>query len=76
MLAAGAGRQIGEGADHEPLRRGDLVFWKGHVAMLEDAETIVHASGHVMQVVREPLDKAIDRIGYLYGLPTVWRRPD
>jgi cell wall-associated NlpC family hydrolase len=74
MLASGAGRQIGEGAQHEPLKRGDLVFWKGHVAMIEDANTIIHASGHVMQVVREPLDLAIERIGYMYGLPTVWRR--
>lgn len=76
MLAAGAGRQIGEGADHDPLECGDLVFWKGHVAMLEDENTIIHASGHAMQVVREPLEKAIDRIGYMYGLPTVWRRID
>jgi cell wall-associated NlpC family hydrolase len=74
MLANGAGRQIGEGADHEPLKRGDLVFWKGHVAMLEDDTSIIHASGHAMQVVREPLNKAIERIGYLYGLPTMWRR--
>ena len=76
MLASGAGRQIGEGNVHEPLKRGDLVFWKGHVAMLEDAKTLLHASGHVMQVVREPLNMAIERIGYLYGLPTVWRRLD
>ena len=76
MLASSAGRQIGEGADHEPLKRGDLVFWKGHVAMVEDPDTIIHASGHVMKVVREPLDKAIERIGYLYGLPTAWRRLD
>lgn len=74
MLAASAGRKIGEGAEHEPLKRGDLVFWKGHVAIVEDEKSVIHASGHAMQVVREHLDKAIERIGYLYGLPTVWRR--
>ena len=44
--------------DSEPLERGDLVFWKGHVGMMEDAQTLIHASGHHMCVVREPLAQA------------------
>jgi cell wall-associated NlpC family hydrolase len=44
------------------LRRGDLVFWKGHVAMALDAETIVHANAHHMMVARESLREAIARI--------------
>ncbi len=43
--------------------------------MMLDGENIIHASGHTMMVSREPLRQAVDRIGYLYGLPTGFRRP-
>jgi cell wall-associated NlpC family hydrolase len=43
-------------------RRGDLVFWKGHVAILTDAETILHANAHHMRVAVEPLAEALARI--------------
>ena len=46
----------------EPLRRGDLVFWNGHVGVIAGPDTLVHASGHHMQVVREPFAAACDRI--------------
>ena len=36
---------LGDPIDRAELRRGDLVFWKGHVAAMEDPETIVHANG-------------------------------
>ncbi len=71
MQAAGLGTPI-ERAD---LVRGDLVFWKGHVAIMEDAQTILHANGHTMSVAREGLDAAIERIGWLYQQPTGYRRP-
>lgn len=75
MQRNGVGELIGEGADHQPLQRGDLVFWKGHVAMMEDDQFMLHASGHTMAVVREPLAEAVTRIGHLYGLPLAYRRP-
>jgi len=71
MQAAGLGTPVERG----DLRRGDLVFWKGHVAIMEDAATIVHANGHTMSVARENLDAAIARIGWLYEQPTGYRRP-
>ena len=37
-----------------PLHRGDLVFWPGHVGIMIDGETMIHASGHQMAVVIEP----------------------
>ena len=43
-------------------QRGDLVFWKGHVGMLLDADTLIHANAHHMAVAIEPLDEAIARI--------------
>jgi cell wall-associated NlpC family hydrolase len=56
--------------------RGDLVFWKGHVAIGLDGERIVHANGHHMAVAIEPLDEAIERISSGgYGEPTGFRRP-
>jgi cell wall-associated NlpC family hydrolase len=44
------------------LRRGDLVFWKGHVAVAIDPETLVHANAHHMAVAIEPAEDAIMRI--------------
>lgn len=46
----------------EPLRRNDLVFWKGHVGILSGPDTLIHANGTHMQVVEEPLGEAITRI--------------
>lgn len=44
------------------LRRGDLVFWKGHVAIAIDSETLIHANAHHMAVAIEPAADAIARI--------------
>lgn len=49
-------------APEEPLRRGDLLFWKGHVAILADAGTLIHANGHAMAVSYEGLAAAVARI--------------
>jgi hypothetical protein len=46
----------------DELRRGDLLFWKGHVAIVRDQETLVHASAHHMAVAIEPIAAAIIRI--------------
>jgi cell wall-associated NlpC family hydrolase len=43
-------------------RRGDLIFWKGHVAIVRDAETIVHANAFHMAVAIEPTREALRRI--------------
>ena len=75
MQAAGLGEPFDPGPDYARLKRGDLVFWKGHVAVMTDAETMIHANGHTMLVSREGLKEAIARIGYLYGGPTGFRRP-
>lgn len=44
------------------LRRGDLVFWKGHVAIVRDNTTIVHANAYHMATAIEPTQAAIARI--------------
>lgn len=48
--------------DLSGLRRGDLVFWKGHVGMMQDEHRLLHATGHFMSTVSEPLAVARDRI--------------
>lgn len=72
MQEASIGDEIDPAAG---LQRGDLVFWKGHVAIMIDPAMMIHANGHTMMVSLEPLADAIDRIGYLYGHPTRYRRP-
>ncbi|MES2601140.1 MAG: NlpC/P60 family protein [Pseudomonadota bacterium] len=44
------------------LKRGDLIFWKGHVAIVRDSATIVHANAHHMATAIEPTQAAIARI--------------
>lgn len=71
MQAASLGKAI----DPNVLRRGDLVFWKGHVAIMTDGKNMIHANGHTMTVAHERLDEAVARIARLYGQPTGYRRP-
>ena len=71
MQAAGLGDEVPADA---PLQRGDLVFWTGHVGIMRDAETLLHANAASMSVASEPLQAAIERIKPLYGAPTVNRR--
>lgn len=60
--------------DFGNLRRGDLVFWDGHVGIMTDARTLLHANGHHMMVVAEPLAEAAARIARRYGPVTGVRR--
>ena len=58
------------------LRRSDLVFWDGHVGIMLDADTLLHANGTFMTTMSEPLQPAIERIAKEYGEPTGARRID
>jgi cell wall-associated NlpC family hydrolase len=44
------------------LRRGDLIFWRGHVALVADDQWLIHANGHSMSVAFEGIEPCIDRI--------------
>jgi cell wall-associated NlpC family hydrolase len=61
--------------DPAVLQRGDLVFWKGHMGMMVDGERLIHANGHHMLTVIEPLSDALTRIAALFGPATSFRRP-
>jgi cell wall-associated NlpC family hydrolase len=53
---------LGTSVPVSDLKRGDLIFWKGHVAIARDADTIIHANGHHMMVANEPAREALARI--------------
>lgn len=62
MQEAGIGRPVELDESLVGLARGDLIFWKGHVGIMSDAETLLHATAYSMTVMREPLRVARDRI--------------
>lgn len=71
--AVGAPAHLDEALAH--LRRGDLIFWKGHVGIMRDAKTLLHANGWHMQVASEPFVEARKRIATgAYGAITSIRR--
>ena len=53
---------LGSPVELKAVRRGDLVFWKGHVAIVRDEATFVHANAFHMAVAIEPISEAIARI--------------
>lgn len=61
MQESGMGRALSAG-EAQHLQRGDLIFWKGHVAIVRDAETVVHANAHHMATAVENTTDAIARI--------------
>lgn len=72
MQEAALGRALDAGA---PPKRGDLIFWKGHVGLMADDVTLLHANAYHMAVAYEPLTQAIARIKAAGdGLPTSVRR--
>jgi cell wall-associated NlpC family hydrolase len=61
MQQAALGQSL-DMSESKTLQRGDLLFWKGHVAIARDADTIVHANAHHMATVIENTREAIARI--------------
>jgi cell wall-associated NlpC family hydrolase len=74
MQEAALGAAIAWHDDPSVLRRGDLVFWKGHVAIVRDATTLVHANAHHMAVAVEPIAEALARIATAGSEATSVRR--
>jgi cell wall-associated NlpC family hydrolase len=48
--------------DLSDLRRGDLLFWPSHVAIVRDPDTLIHANAFHMAVAIEPIGEAVARI--------------
>ena len=61
MQQDGLGGEL-SASETKQLKRGDLLFWKGHVAIARDADTIVHANAFHMATAIENTRNAIARI--------------
>jgi cell wall-associated NlpC family hydrolase len=61
MQQEGLGKAL-DPRDTKKLKRGDLIFWKGHVAIVRDTETVVHANAYHMATAIERTQDAIARI--------------
>ncbi len=61
MQSQELGHALEREADAE-LRRGDLVFWEGHVGIMTSATDFLHANAFHMAVAAEPFARARDRI--------------
>lgn len=69
-LQQAIGTPLAEGQE----RRGDLIFWKGHVALVTGPDRIIHANGYTMDVACEPLSAAIARIAAAGDGPVTARK--
>ncbi len=71
MQALAPGRDVAPGRE----RRGDLIFWRGHVGIMLAPKTLLHATAHAMAVVTEPLAQVEARVAGLgLGAPVARRR--
>jgi cell wall-associated NlpC family hydrolase len=62
MQEAALGTSIDRVNGFADLKRGDLIFWEGHVAIARDCTSLVHASAFHMAVAIEPIADAVERI--------------
>jgi len=70
---AALGEPTTPGEGFSGLRRNDLVLWPGHIGVMVDPETLLHANAFTMCVSLEPLAAAVQRIG---GPKPAFRRLD
>lgn len=62
MQEAALGVPFKHAAGLADLKRGDLIFWKGHVGIVSDPATLIHANAFYMAVTIEPIADAVERI--------------
>jgi cell wall-associated NlpC family hydrolase len=67
-------KALGEPVPLSDIRRGDLVFWKGHMGVMLDETCLLHANAFHMLVAIEPLAEAIARIEKAAGPVTSIKR--
>lgn len=67
--------QLGTGIDEDaPLKRGDLVFFPGHVGFMLDETRLIHANAYWMTTMIEPLDDVVARLAPLHERPITARK--
>jgi cell wall-associated NlpC family hydrolase len=60
-------QSLGTDAAGSPWRRGDLIFWNGHVGLVVDGARLIHANGHTLSVAYEVITDCIQRIAAAGG---------
>ncbi|MGB1212954.1 MAG: C40 family peptidase [Pikeienuella sp.] len=53
---------VGREVSATGLKRGDIVFWKGHVGVMTSPTRLLHANAHHMEVAEEAFETARSRI--------------
>lgn len=67
--------QLGEAIDEDaPLRRGDLIFFPGHVGFMLDGAKLLHANAYWMSTVIEPLADVVNRLKPTHAQPITARK--
>ncbi len=51
-----------KGIKKKQFKKGDIIFWKGHVAVCIDSKKLIHAYGPEKKVIIMPIFKTIKRI--------------
>lgn len=74
MQMATAGESI-DPTNLDAIQRGDLLFWKGHVAVAQSPDWMIHASAYHMEVVVEQIRRAVERTAESHGPLIAIRRP-
>jgi len=67
-------KALGDPVALSDVRRGDIIFWKGHVGVMLDAQSLLHANAFHMEVAIEPLAEAMERIEKVAGPVTSVKR--
>lgn len=67
LQAGSIGALLSDISDLSVLKRGDLVFWKGHIGVMVDEANLLHSNAHHMAVAVEPLAPAVERIKHNGG---------
>jgi len=62
LQEATLGQALADPSDLNVLKRGDLIFWRGHVGIMTDETTLLHANATHMRTVKEPVAEAVLRI--------------
>jgi hypothetical protein len=62
MQAAALGMDVPEDGPPHQFQRGDLLYWRGHIGIMRDTGTLLHANAYHMAVVSEPVADAMSRI--------------
>ncbi len=60
-----------KGVKLKNVKKDDLIFWQGHVALIVSRKKLIHAYGPLKKTIIMPINKTIDRINKTANLKVV-----